>query len=237
MSWAKVGTAADFPLSVRSNPTGTIIAPPSTTGGSGGEFAFLFQFGEPLLQPAGQFVGTLPGQAGVEFGIDPACQLLVLQLSGAVIPVVDLLGEPILHRGLRFVDQLFLAVSQFAQVPRHKMQGGVFHGHGFQAALYPFGGLERLQGLNFFGRQRPVVEIRGRTGVRCLSVGIDFDELHPLGYNAAIAGAVGAGVLDGVFQEEQSARPVGLIGVVDKNRPAFQQVAMPLDDQVERGIE
>ena len=106
-----------------------------------------------------------------------------------------------------------------------------------RSALYPFGSLERLQGLNFFGRQRPVVEIRGRTGVRCLSVGIDFDELHPLGHDAAIAGAVGAGVLDGVFQEEQSARLVGLIGVIDKNRPAFQQVAMPLDDEVERGIE
>ncbi len=119
-----------------------------------------------------------------------------------MIPIVDLLGEAILHGGLRFVDQLFLALSQFAQVLRHKVQGGVFHGHRFQAALYPFGGLERFQCLNFFVRRRSVVKIRGRTGVRRLPVGIDFDELHPFGHDAAIAGAVGAGVLDGVFQEE-----------------------------------
>ena len=65
----------------------------------------------------------------------------------------------------------------------------------------------------------------------------DFDELHPLGNDAAIPGSVDPGVLDGVFEVEQRSGLVAFVRVIDQDRTAFQQVAVPLDDEVERGIE
>ena len=69
------------------------------------EFSLLLKLGKPLLKSAGQFVGPLPGQPGIELRVGPAGQFLVLELGGPVVPVVDFLGEAVLHGGLGLFDQ------------------------------------------------------------------------------------------------------------------------------------
>jgi len=57
------------------------------------------------LQAPLQQVGALSGFTGVELGVGFAGLLLKFQLFGAVIPVVDFLGQPILDRGFGPGDQ------------------------------------------------------------------------------------------------------------------------------------
>ena len=97
--------AAACPVIAASSPTGTTSRPPSTTGGSGEIWRFELQLLQPLLQPRLQAVGALAGLARVEPGVRLARLLLELELLGAVIPVGDLLGQPVLHRRLGLGDQ------------------------------------------------------------------------------------------------------------------------------------
>ena len=64
-------------------------------------------------------------------------------------------------------------------------------------------------------QERAIIEIRSGTGVGRLAADIDFDEMHSLGNNAAIAGPIGAAVLDGMLQEKQSTRLYAFVGIVD----------------------
>ena len=106
---AAVGAGSGRPVIAASRPSGTTSSPPSTTGGSGEIWRFELQLLQPLLQPRLQVVGALAGLARVEPGVGLAGLLLELELLGAVVPVGDLLGQPVLDRGLGLVDQLELA--------------------------------------------------------------------------------------------------------------------------------
>ena len=86
----------------------------------------LVQFRKPLLKPCGKFVGTLAGQPGIEPGIGPARQLLLFQLDGTVIPIIDFLGKPFLDGGFGLVNEDFLAAAHLVQMRRDEIQGSVF---------------------------------------------------------------------------------------------------------------
>ena len=73
------------------------------------DLGFELQLLQALLQPRLEVVGALAGLARVEPGVGLAGLLLELELLGAVIPVGDLLGQPVLHRRLGLGDQLELA--------------------------------------------------------------------------------------------------------------------------------
>ena len=70
------------------------------------DLRFELQLLQPLLQPGLELVGALAGLAGVEPGVGLAGLLLELELLGAVIPVGDLLGQPVLDRRFGLGDQL-----------------------------------------------------------------------------------------------------------------------------------
>ncbi len=78
------------------------------------------------------------------------------QLGGPAIPVVDLLGQPFLHRRQGLVDQRLAPLAHAAQVARHQLGDGVGDGPGFQlfwsAAL-------RSAGVPFVVGRGAVVEI------------------------------------------------------------------------------
>ena len=57
--------------------------------------------------------------------LDPAGGLLRLELGGAVVPVVDLLGQAILHGGLRLGNQAELSGLHLVQALGHDMRNGV----------------------------------------------------------------------------------------------------------------
>ena len=101
------------------------------------EFSLLLNFGKPLLQPRREVVGPLTGELRIQPGIDLAGAFLLCQLRRAVIPVVDLFGQAIFDHGLRLIQQFPLTATQFLKVPRHKVNGRVFHRSGFQITANP----------------------------------------------------------------------------------------------------
>src|SRR5205807_807943 len=62
------------------------------------ELSFEFQFGHTFLQTGLQLIGPLTGLAGIDLGIGLTREFLVLELIGAVVPVVDFLRESVLNR-------------------------------------------------------------------------------------------------------------------------------------------
>ena len=74
---------------------------------------------------APESVGALARLARIEPRIGLARLLLVLQLLGAEIPVVDLLGQPVLHRRFGLVEQRQLARPDLRKMLRHDMGDGV----------------------------------------------------------------------------------------------------------------
>ena len=68
------------------------------------DLRFAVQLGEAPLEPRLQVVGAAAGLLRVEPGAGLAGLLLELELLGAVVPVGDLLGQPVLHRGAGLLD-------------------------------------------------------------------------------------------------------------------------------------
>ncbi len=93
--------------------------------GCGRDLAFERQFLGTSLQASGQFVGARLSAGGVELDVHLARLLLLAQLGGALVPVVDLLGQALVHGGQRLVDQLLPAFPHVSQVARHQVFNGV----------------------------------------------------------------------------------------------------------------
>ncbi len=89
------------------------------------ELGFELQFFQSLLETTLQEVGTLAGFVGVELGVGSAGLFLELELLRPVIPIGNLLGQPILHRRFGLGHQFELAAAHFGQVFRHDVGDGV----------------------------------------------------------------------------------------------------------------
>ena len=130
------------------------------------------------MKPAGQVIGPLAGKPGIELRVGSASKFLVLELSGTVVPVVDLLGETVLHGGVRIFDHLFLTLAHLVQVLRDQMNRGMLHGERFKILAEPTRRIKVRKGNPFRLGHGTIVEIRRRTGSLRFTVGWHFDELH-----------------------------------------------------------
>ena len=160
------------------------------------------------MQPALQYVGALAGFVGIEPGVRPAGLLLQLQLFGAVVPVSDLLGQPVLHGRFGFADQFELGFAYVRQVLRHDVGNGVALCLLLQFTVDPLAFRPAEQGLaiRLACGQWAIVEIGGVVNVAGFTVCTHLDIQHAPGNDTAFAGAGKPGVLNGMFQIEQHAR-------------------------------
>ena len=222
-----------------SRPAGTTSNPPSTTGGSGEIWASSFRSSSRFCKPALEVIGPLAGLARVELGVGLAGLLLELELLGAVVPVGDLLGQPVLHRGFGLGDELELGVPHLLEMLRHDLGDGVALRLLLDLAVDPraLGPIEdRLHARLALG-QRPVVEVGRVVNVAGRPVGVELDVEHPLGDDAALARAGEARVLDRVLDVEQHARLGPRVALVHQHRAALEQVAVAFEREVDDRVE
>ncbi len=116
-----------------------------------------------------------------------------------------------------------LRVAHLGQVLGHDLGDGValrllLQLAGDPGALGP--GEERVDAGLVLG-QRPVVEVGRVVQVAGGAVGVELDVEHPLGDDAALAGAGEARVLDGVLEVEQHARLRARVALVHQHRAAL----------------
>ena len=186
---------------------GTTSRPPSTTGG-GATSALETQLLEPLLETSLECVRSLPCFAGVQLRVGLSGPFLKTQFLGSVIPVVDLLRQPVLHRGLGLVDSRHRPPTNLANVIRHDVRDCVRLSVGFQVARQP-GGLWAGQnrGEIRLGRlERPEVQVRRVVQMPGLTRRVQLDVEHSLRDDAAVATASRDRVLNRVLQVEDDAR-------------------------------
>ena len=189
---ARLATDRSVPVIAAIRPVGTTSSPPITTGGSGEIWR------SSRAPPAAS--GDGPGGrrracvlVGVEPGVRPSGLLLKLQLLGAVVPVVDLLRQAVLDRGLGLVDQRDRAAADLREMLGHDVGDGVALGLLLQLARNPGAlgsGQDRVD-VGLVVGQRPVVEVRRVVQVAGLARGVELDVEHPLGDDAALAARVG----------------------------------------------
>ena len=89
--------SASSPRSRASSPRGTTSAPPIDDGRQRRSWRSWSSSAMPLLEPGLQVVGPLPGAAEFIRGCLPASSCSLSSVVGAVVPVGDLLGQPVLH--------------------------------------------------------------------------------------------------------------------------------------------
>jgi hypothetical protein len=97
--------------------------------------ALEFEFRHSSLKAGLQFVGALAGLPRIDFGIGLAGQFLVLELVGAMIPVGDFFGQPVLDRRHGPCHQVLAAIPNFTEVYRNKIANRVANDHRLQVAL------------------------------------------------------------------------------------------------------
>ena len=125
VSTGAVGAGGGRPVIARDQAQRHDQQPAEHDGRQRRDLRFELQLLQALLQPRLQVVGALAGLAGVEPGVGLAGLLLELELLGAVVPVGDLLGEPVLHRRLGLLDQRELAAAHLGEVLGHDVRDGV----------------------------------------------------------------------------------------------------------------
>ena len=143
----------------------------------GGDLPLQLEVGQPLLEARLQLVGALPRLRRVE-PRRAAGLLLGLQLLGPVVPVVDLLGQAVLHRGLRLVDELLAALADLRRgAAGTRRPIACSTGTRLEVLLQPgvFEELRDERPLRLL--QRAVVEVRGPAGQAHLAVAVGLDEL------------------------------------------------------------
>ena len=203
------------------------------------DLGFELQVLQPLLEPPLEVIGPLARLGRVELGIGLAGPLLELELLGAVVPVGDLLGQPVLHRDFGLGDELELAVPHLLEVLRHDLGDGVALRLLLDLASDPraLGPVEDRLHARFALGQRPVVEVGRVVEVAGRPVGVELDVEHPLGDDATLARAGEARVLDRMLDVEQHSRPSPWVALVHQHRAALEQVAMAFEREVDDRVE
>ncbi len=200
---------------------------------------FEFQFIEPFGEAALKEVGALAGFVGVQAGVGFAGEFLLPQSLRAVVPVVDLLGEAILHRSLGFGDEFQSALADLRKVLLHHGADSVGAGFVLQAGGNPraLRACQKSGGIRLAFLQGAVVEVGGVVQVAGVSGGIEFDIKHLFRDHPALTGAGEVGILNGVLQVEQDTGRGALVVFIDEDGTTAQEVAMALQHEVERGIQ
>ena len=121
----------------------------------------------------------------------------------------------------------------------HDVRDGVALGGTLQLGADPgaLGAGQHGGGGGLIRLQRAVVEIGGVLLVAGVGGGVELDVEHALGDDAAGAGAGEAGVLDGVFEEEEDARRGAGVALVNQQRALLEQIAMAAEGVVDDGVE
>jgi hypothetical protein len=122
------------------------------------ELFFAIEFGHSCSQPGGEFVGALPGPIGVHTGLASRGDLLV-ELDGAVVPMVDLAGEPVVHGRPHLVDARHRAGTDLREVRRNRFADGGVQCGGCQIALQPVSVKDIIDELPFIIADGPIVEV------------------------------------------------------------------------------
>ena len=162
-----------------------------------------------------------------------------LELLGAVVPVVDLLGEPSFDGGPRLVDLQVSRLPHFLQVPRGGLLHGPLHQPGLQSVVDPcaLGGVQNGGGVWFGAGQRAVVEVGRAVQVPDAARRLHLHVKHLLGHDPAVAALRRAAILHGVFQVEEHPRLAAGVPVVHQNGPTLQQLTVALQRQVQHRVQ
>src|SRR4051812_787581 len=88
----------------------------------------------------------------------------------------------------------------------------------------------------FFRSDWPIIEIRSGASISKRTHPIDLDKLEPLRNDKLPAAACAPAILNRMLQIEQCADVLSVIAVVNQHGTALHQVAIALQDQINRGI-
>ena len=203
------------------------------------QLGFQLKLFHALLQARLQRVRTPSRLVGIQSGVRLSRLLLVLQIFGAVIPVAYLLREAVLHRRLGFCDQLNLARPHFLEMLRHHIGDRIGLRLLLKVPAYP-GALrpsDNRRDVGLVGAQRPVIQIRRILKMAGVAGRIHLDVEHSLGDDPSFPRSGYARILDRVLKVEEHPRLGPGVALVDEHRPSAQEIAVPLDNEIERRIE
>ncbi|OQB38220.1 MAG: hypothetical protein BWY09_01407 [Candidatus Hydrogenedentes bacterium ADurb.Bin179] len=160
-------------------------------------------------------------------------------MFGAVVPVGDFLGKPFLDGGAGFGNPVQPPVTHFFDVAGHDLGDGIALGFLFQGAGNPgaFGLGQQVLDARFFFFEGAIIQVGGIVQVPRVCLGVHFNIQHAPGNGAPVAGRQHAGILNGMFEEEQDPRLRAGVPCVHKYRAALQEVAVAFQGQVQHGIQ
>ena len=156
-----------------------------------------------------------------------------------MVPIGDLFGKPILHRGFRLRDERQLAIANFLEMLGHDV------GHRVALRLLlQFAGDPSTLGPSENGfdarlalGQWAVIEVGRVVHMARRAIGVELDIEHALRDDAAFARPGKAGVLDRMFEIEEHARPGAEVALVHQHGAALEQVTVALEREVDDRVE
>jgi len=175
----------------------------------------------------------------VQAGVGLAGPFILLKYRRPVVPVVDLFGQAILHRGICLLDQRKPMCAHLAQVLRHHAGDSVP-----ERALLKIGGdpcafraPEDCLHIRFVRLQGPVIKVRRIVHVAGASGGVKFHVEHALADDAPLACARRRGVLQRMLQVEQQPGRIAGVAFVYQHRSAAKQIPVAFENQIQCGVE
>ena len=133
------------------------------------------------LHPRTEFLRTLRRLLRVQPGIRLACGFLFPELSGTIVPVLDLCGQTFLDRLDGLVDPCRSALPYLFQMGWDERAHGIAACQPLDITREPvLPRKEGTNGLGFLGLRRTIVEIGCVARIRCTAVRAYLDEVDVL---------------------------------------------------------
>ena len=187
---------------------------------------------EAALQPRVELVCPPAGFPRVQAGVRLAGPFILLKYRRPVVPVIDLLSQAILHRGICLLDQRKPMCAHLAQVLRHHAGDSVPKRALLKIRGNPcaFRAPEDCLHIRLFRLQGPVVKVRRIVHVAGAPSGVKFHVEHALADDAPLACARRRGVLQRMLQVEQQPGHVAGVVFVYQHRSPAKQIPVTLKD-------
>ncbi|MCU0772889.1 MAG: hypothetical protein MUE94_14145, partial [Verrucomicrobia bacterium] len=163
--------------------------------------------------------------------------LLGLQVFRPAIPEIDFLLQSRRDFLFHFVNVGQLARPQLLDVAGHDGLNGVTDDLVLDIPAKPVRFQPRRHRRAFLVADRAIIQIRRGSRIGELSVLTVFHKLQPLRDDLLLAVAPLAAVLDRVLQVIQHAQQFPIIQLIHQHRPPLQQLPMPLQDEIEGGVQ